>query len=383
MRIFFLTQWYPSPKSPINGVFIREHARAISLYHQVYVVYVKGIAQAGSYNSDILMTDDGSLAEKTISYHKPGIPKTAWILRIRKVFKFFDELSDSGNRPDIIHANVYNTADLAAFLSRKYHIPAVLTEHASTYPRQLFSKFQAQKVRFFINQLDMIMPVSQDLCQHMRDYGIRGPFLAVPNTIDVNIFHPGGVKPNREDGTFRILVVARLIELKGIDFLINALAKLMDQGRNFQLMIVGDGPERMKLASLADQLNLSEVTTFYGFMDTHDVARMMQEADIFALTSLWENQPAVLLEAMACGLPVLASRVGGIPEIMTSDCGLLAEPGNVQSICENLELLMDNISAYPSEIISEYARMKFSPQAVGKAFSQAYQQVVEEYQSAG
>lgn len=379
MRIFFLTQWYPSPESPINGVFIREHARAISLYHQVYVVFVKGLHQLRDDNQSSSTAEDSTLVEKTITYHKPSIPKTTWNLRIRRVFHFFDELSASGNRPNLVHANVYNTVDLAAMLSRRYHIPAVLTEHATTFPRRQFTRIQALKIRVFMNMLQMVMPVSQDLIQHMRYYGIHGPFRAIPNTVDTRIFKPGETKPSFRDGIPRILVVANLIQIKGVDLLLKSLAILKDQGREFQLMVVGDGPERNKLTELALQLNLTAVTTFYGLRDRNEVAGLMKTADMLALTSLWENQPVVILEALASGLPVLSSRIAGIPEVLTPMCGRMVEPGDIYSICENLKLLLDNLNQYPANDIAHYARSKFSYQAVGNAFSEAYQQVIEEY----
>jgi glycosyltransferase involved in cell wall biosynthesis len=305
------------------------------------------------------------------------IPKTTWLSRAASVHRVYRHLVETDMRPDIIHANVNNTADLAFMLGKIYHLPIVLTEHSSAYPRQLFSKTQALKARFFINQMQLIMPVSMDLSIYMRAYGIHGPFHVVSNTVDFNIFHPGRSKPSTIDGIKRILSVASLVKVKRIDLLLQAISLLKEKGRQFQLILAGDGPERGILMTMARKLNIYGVTTFLGMKNKQEIAELMRQADILILTSQWENQPVVILEALASGLPVLAPRVGGIPEILLPMCGRLVDPENVQSIFEQLEYLLDNLHNYRSDMIVEYARGKFSYAAVGQAYSQAYQKALE------
>lgn len=379
MNVFFLTQWYPTPESPINGIFIREHARAISLFHNVFVVYVKGVQESDYSTPKILIDEDEHLTTFTISYPQSWLPKTAWWQRINLVFKVFNKLVNSGNQPDIIHANVYNTADLAALLRKRYRIPAVLTEHSSSFPRRLISNKRAVLIRYFVNQLQLILPVSEDLIQHMEAYRIQGPFHVIPNTVNTNIFYPEAAKPSKPDGMIRILAVASLVEVKRIDLLLHALTILKGKGRRFSLMIAGDGPERGKLEALARTLNLSTDTTFLGMKTKDEISGLMKQADILSLTSMWENQPVVVLEALASGLPVLAPSIGGIPEIVLPGCGRLFDPGNIQSIVTEMEQLLDNLQDYRSDNIAEYAHNKFSYTAVGQTYSLAYQQVMEEH----
>ncbi len=129
-------------------------------------------------------------------------------------------------------------------------------------------------------------------------------------------------------------------------------------------------------------MNITGMTTFYGLRNRLEIAGLMKTADILALTSLWENQPVVILEALASGLPVLASRIAGIPDVLTPACGRMVEPGSIPSICENLEMLLDNLDEYPADVIAQYARSRFSYEAVGCLFSQAYDQVIKDYNHA-
>lgn len=379
MNVLFLTQWFPTKESPANGIFVMEHARAVSLTHQVVLIHVKGVRPAGAKAHMSLDQVTERLAFATVSYQKSSLPKTAWIQRLYQTFHVFREVSSTGFTPDIIHANVYNTADLAVLLSRRYQIPAVLTEHASTYPRKLFSRVQASAVRFYINRMQLVMPVCENLAWHMNNYGIRGPFCVVPNAVDFDIFHPSPSKTGSQNGALRLLAVANLVQIKRIDLLLQAAARLKHAGRHFRLHIVGDGPLKSELRSLAYDLDIAAETQFLGFKSRIEVAELMRQADLLMLTSQWENQPVVALEAMACGLPVLAPRVGGIPEILLPICGSMAEPGDVDSIYEKMLHMLENLDSYQSHEISEYARSNFSHAAVAGAYTEAYQRAIEVY----
>jgi glycosyltransferase involved in cell wall biosynthesis len=167
--------------------------------------------------------------------------------------------------------------------------------------------------------------------------------------------------------------------VKRIDLLLQSTSMLIKKGYKFHLLIVGNGPERDRLCALAQQLDITDQVSFLGQKNKPEVAEYMRQVDLLVLTSQWENQPVVILEALASGLPVVAPDLGGIPEILTGMCGRLAEPGSVQSIAEQIAYLLENLSDYPSQPIANDARGRFSYPAVGKAFSQIYEQVSKEF----
>jgi glycosyltransferase involved in cell wall biosynthesis len=221
----------------------------------------------------------------------------------------------------------------------------------------------------------MVMPVSENLITHMKGYGIRRPFIPVSNTVNCEIFHPDGTKLSQLDGIKRILAVSSLVEVKRIDLLLQSASILIKNGYKFHLLIVGDGPERDRLRTLAQQLDITDQVSVLGQKSKPEVAECMRQVDLLVLTSQWENQPVVILEALASGLPVVAPDLGGIPEILPGMCGRLAEPGSSQSIAEQIAYLLENLSDYPSQPIADDARGRYSYPAVGKAFSQIYEQV--------
>lgn len=377
MNVIFLTQWYPSPENLVSGIFVREHAMAVAEYHRVYIIYVKGMRHELTGFPEVKPIQDGQLTTYVVTYPPGRVPKATWLNRIKAVFRVFESLLARNILPDIIHANVHNTSDLAYLLQLRYKIPAVLTEHSTEYPRKLLTKSNQIKIRFCMNRLKLIMPVSQDLVSHIQAHGIHAPFEVIPNTVNIDIFYPGNLKLSNQDGIKRILVVAALTKVKGIDYLLRALALVKQQGNRFIVLVAGDGPDRTALSSLAYELGISEDITFLGNRTKPQVAELMRQVDFLALTSRWDNQPVVVLEAMASGLPVLVSRVGGIPEVVSAEQGQLVEVADTGDIANKLVHMLKHSQDYSSEQISAYARSRFCYAAVGKLYSAAYSQVIK------
>src|SRR5262249_28395375 len=153
----------------------------------------------------------------------------------------------------------------------------------------------------------------------------------VPNVVDTDLFAGDGTERNG-----RLLAVGLLYEAKGYEFLLRAVAELARSGRDVRLDIVGDGPGRDAYERLTTALGLTERVVFHGLLRKPDVARMMREAELFVLTSRYDNNPCVVIEAMASGLPVVATAVGGIPELVSERSGRLARPQDPESIAAEI-----------------------------------------------
>ena len=374
-HILFLTPAYPSPINPVTGIFIREHARAISLYHQVTVVHFTSTNQG---NLTVNLIDDESLHLYRVTYPLPLISYTNLFNRWKALRSIYTDLKASGSPADLIHANIYTSSDLAYFVSRLDNLPVVLTEHSSAFPRNLVRGVRVMYYRFFMNRLNAILPVSQDLKMHLQRYKIQNTYQTISNTVDINRFHPGLSRIKNHDSK-RILCVAMLFPVKGIHFLLHAFARLSEHLNKCTLWIVGEGPERQSLEELTRQLALQDRVIFWGLKDQDEISQMMREADTFVLTSKWETQSVSAIESMASGLAVVAPRTGGLPEIIQSFCGELFEPGNIADLVEKLRLVLDNEGKYPPEQISTYASREFSHASIGQKFSNIYSRVLEEF----
>jgi len=153
-----------------------------------------------------------------------------------------------------------------------------------------------------------------------------------------------GFPPNRRasrSGVTEILTVGRLVSVKGHGVLLEAIARLAESGESVTATFVGDGPRRAALEQLARQLGIADRVSFAGRVGQDDIGRYYEDADVFCLPSFSEGLPVVLLEAMAYGVPVIASRIAGIPELIEDGrSGLLVPPGRADLLADALRSLV-------------------------------------------
>jgi glycosyltransferase involved in cell wall biosynthesis len=154
---------------------------------------------------------------------------------------------------------------------------------------------------------------SLGLAELARQAGPKIPIMVLPNGVDTVRYRPVPERPRREDGGLRLLFVGRLVHQKGLDLLLEALAVAP---RDVTLDIVGDGPEREALIGQAHRLGVSGRVRFLGWLDRDALPAHFQAADAFAFPSRDEGMPNAVLEAMACGLPVIATDVRGLAEVV-------------------------------------------------------------------
>lgn len=163
----------------------------------------------------------------------------------------------------------------------------------------------------------------------------------IPDGLDLASFESAQRKANPK--TVRCLAIGRLIPRKGFQFLIRALPQILDKVQhNFEIEIVGDGPHRETLVKLVENLDVTSYVRFAGTVPYSELPQKYREADIFILPSLAEGMPLVVLEAMGTGLPIIASRVQGIDELVAEDVnGALFDPGDVDGLASCLIQLIN------------------------------------------
>ena len=155
---------------------------------------------------------------------------------------------------------------------------------------------------------------------------------------------PESAPPRQHEGVGRrLLFVGRFDHVKGLPLLLEAFAILTARDAHLHLDLIGDGPERADLEAMAEELGLKERVTFHGYHSQAELRRDYAAADLFVLTSFVEGIPVVLIEAMAQGVPVLAPRITGIPELVEDGVsGMLYTPGDVDELAAKAELLLND-----------------------------------------
>lgn len=170
----------------------------------------------------------------------------------------------------------------------------------------------------------------------IAEYGWPAGCGVIPNGVDTDHFRPAPPHPGRS--RLAIGTVGNLRPIKNHGLLVRACADLGRAGTDWELRIAGDGPEREALTRLAAELGVAERVRLVGFVE--DVPGFLQDLDIFALTSDSEQHPNGLTEAMACGLPCVATRVGGVPELLDGgQCGRIVEPRDQAGVAEAIREL--------------------------------------------
>jgi glycosyltransferase involved in cell wall biosynthesis len=194
--------------------------------------------------------------------------------------------------------------------------------------------------------------------------------------VDTDLFYPPAIGGDPRDTQKRLLVVASLVPVKGIPYLLQAVRQLQSKRRDFSLDVVGDGPSREAYEQMTADLGLEGTVTFHGMKSKPEVAEFMRQCDIFVLPSVWETAGVVLIEAMSSGKPVIAARVGGVPEMIDKRAGLLVPPENVAALTEALDYMLDHYQEYSSEEIARYARERYSYEVVGKTLDDVYRRII-------
>jgi glycosyltransferase involved in cell wall biosynthesis len=244
------------------------------------------------------------------------------------------------NSYDIIHCHLLGFHSAVAVLLKWLFGKKTISLVGATGP---VSDFLQMKNIFMGNFFLRLIARSDRLillCSKSREEALAEGFspaqlVYIPNGVDTACFKPG---PDIGKQGNTITFIGRLDYLKGVDILLQAFSRLINAGIPARLDILGDGPERNNLEMMSQQLGINDAVAFHGAV--HGVAPYLQQAAMLVLPSLSEGMPNVVLEAMACGLPVVATRVGGIVDIIADgENGLLVDAQRPDQLYEAMKRL--------------------------------------------
>jgi glycosyltransferase involved in cell wall biosynthesis len=380
LKILFLPGWYPTAKNKIYGIFVQEHAKAVSLYDDLVVLYnERGDRDCKRLWEVISDQKEDGIRTIRIKHKEFFIPKISYFIYLYSTFISFHNLITQGWRSDIIHVHGLSAALPGVILGMMYHIPVVMTEHWTGFPRRSLRFIDKLNAKFSMNKANLILPVSDDLGEAIRSYGIKSKFEIIPNVVDTALFHPiFNQSKGKTETKKRILLVALLIPRKGIPYLFEALANLKEKRQDFVLNIVGEGSSRKEYEELSDRLALSNFVKFYGTRFKNELAEIMRNCDFFVLPSLSENLPCVLIEATASGLPLIATDVGGVGEIINENNGILIPSKDINALETSINYMLDHYQDYSSRALFEYAKSNYGFETVGKKLNRIYQQLKDD-----
>lgn len=231
----------------------------------------------------------------------------------------------------------------AGWIGKLLKIPMVPTALGCDVNRMLNEGGKQGQIMSMLRNAPHITAVSDALRDGMVSRGIpRERISTIPNGVNTELFHVRSRHEARAmldlefDGKM-VLFVGRLSEEKGLTTLIDAAGRLFQRRADFLLCLVGDGPLMLPLKARVMELGITANVWFLGQQDHNDVANWLGACDIFCLPSLREGCPNVVIEALSSGRPVVASRVGSIPDMLTDSTGILVDAQNVSGFSDALE----------------------------------------------
>jgi len=369
-KVLFLTEWFPTEKDTSYGIFIKEHAKAISLFNQVIVLTPIGsnLLELFSFKEK----DDAGLRIIQINYWKSSSEILNYLQRILSFLIGILKIKKNGFQPDVIHANIFFSGVAALFGKIVFKRPIILTEHFGGLIRKDIKWYSILLAKFLIPKFDAITVVSNKLKESLeKNYNINVNPYIVPNTIDLSLFRPNKIK-KFTDNKIHIAFVGRLSPVKGIHNLIKALGGVKKERDDFILHLIGGGNEK-EYKKLVNQLNLNENVIFHGIKSREETANYIKKCNFLVLPSYSESFSCIILEAIACGKPIVTTNVGIISEIFNEKIGIIVKP-NIKSIQKGLNEMLENYKLYDPNLISNQAD-SYSYQIIGEKFTSLYEKI--------
>ncbi len=241
---------------------------------------------------------------------------------------------------DVLHAQTFASAIPGMLASQRYGKPLVVTLHTSHFLKLARKPRWQPILRRIIQSADWLLAASAEIRDVALSLYPHPRAEAVTNGVDTTMFKPvPPALPTATGGRQRVIVPRRLFHKNGVEYFVRALPLIREQ-MDVEAILVGDGPERDQLEALARELNVVEFCHFMGARPNQEMPGLLCSASIAVFPSLMEATSVAALESMSCGVPVAASRVGGLPEIVDESVGTLFEPANPADLARRVISLL-------------------------------------------
>ena len=383
MHILIIPSGYPTEDSPLRSTFFKEQAVALKEDgNKVGVIYSETRRVTG-INLNTLKKNHFQIKEyvedgiNTIRLHgwnilmmRNSLGINLWIKQSLGLFKIYTK--KYGN-PDIIHVHcgLYGGV-VGKLIKEKYNIPYVITEHSSLVMNHKMDNYHKKLLKDSYDNADRLISVGEKLKESMKNY-TNNHIIVVPNIVDTSLFKYVPVRENRK---FKFVSVCMLKADKNIELLLNAFANEFKDNNEISVMVIGDGPERANLESLSEKLGIVKRVEFLGAVDREDLPSYLQKASAFALPSNYETFGVAYIEALACGLPIIATKCGGPEDFYEEKLGYIIPIGNLQALSKAMNDMVTNYNKFKKDEISKYIKEKFSKKVIIEKIEKIYLEVL-------
>lgn len=329
---------------------------------------------------EIIEEDSEGIYTCTVYYKK--VAGSGLFSRLRKRHRFlksyregYEKLVKTKGTADLIHLNVTLPAGLGVLmLAKKYKLPFVVNEGWSGYYPQdgnyrgLLQKYYTKKI---LSQAKAILPVSEGLTKAMQSHGLTGNYHVVPNAVDEQLFRPLETEPHR--GT-RFIHISSLVDReKNISGILRAFAAALKQNSGLELHIVGDGPERSDRENDVKNLGITEYVRFKGVLKDEALVKAINACDALLMFSHYETFGITVIEALACGKPVVVARSGGVANLIGPDQGITVVSGDENALSHALLKMAETKGAFNPQKLRHFVTDRYTVDKVALRLREIYQ----------
>ena len=371
MKVLIISGRYPSKKNPTPHIFTHNQAKALRkqgidvLVLEIDMRSIRRKRRLGFYKDEF----DG------INVYRMAIPCGSVPVLLPFLSKIgikyaFKKLLKSFGTPDIIHAHFGEVGSWVAPLKNKCGIPFVLTEHNSGMMRKYRTKKVEKYSKIAYAAADKIIAVGRVLKDSMGDLSDKD-IIVIPNVIPDNFMYKNVAKTK----FFTFISVGGFINRKRFDITIKAFSAVNKKYPETKLKIAGTGELKDELIKLVGEHNITEDVEFLGVVPNNELPDIYNECHCFVLPSMFETFGVVYAEALACGLPVIATRCGGPEDFIDENNGFLIPVDDIDATIEAMEYMYHSSKNYDSEKISKDILEKVSEESVGSSLVEIYKEV--------
>ena len=380
MKIFFVARGWPSEREPQWGCFERDQALALNkLGHQIVVLSVDARFRKYYRKYGITKTIHDGITQYNL------FAGSIWGSLLRKIFinvhmkmrrfffmRLFEKVIELEGKPDLIYAHYLGSSSMAITAKRKYGIPVVGIEHWSELGYDNIKKPIKKWAGEVYNELDCLLTVSSALRDNIKmNFGISS--IVVNNMISCEFNY---VPHENTDGVVRFVSTGSLLPVKGFDILINAFSHCSLPLDAWSLEIVGGGKEYDNLKRLVEENGLKDNIHFLGRKDRDGVISTLRRSDVYVMSSRTETFGVAAVEALACGLPVIATECGGSSDYMNDENGLTCPVDDVYSLSECILYMFSHYNDFDREQISKDCLNKFSSTVIAEQLNDIFCRVI-------
>ena len=382
MKIAIIANGYPNKREPQWGCFEKDQALALQkLGHQVSILYVD--ARFRTYWRKIGLT---CIKDEGLSVYGFFLLPLIWLQIMSKKAQYwistifldvvFCKYIKIEGMPDVIYAHyIYNMA-YAVCLKKKYRIPLIGIEHWSEVNKPELKPLVRYWGTIAYDNVDNLIAVSDPLRLMIKKH--FGKESIVVHNMVGELFVNNPIIRNKNTSKIIFISVGSLFYVKGYDILIEAVAKISGNLPNWELRLIGEGNEHRHLQKMIDEYGLSDKILLLGKKNRQEIAKYLSESSIYISSSRSENFSVSVLEALAVGLPVVATICGGIRECINEHNGLLVPVEDSNALASGLIKMAEDYEKYNRKEIAEECSRNFAPHVIAQQLTDIFENVVKQ-----